>query len=912
MAAKRFEDLVSGGNEVNGLAGPAAAQRLEDLFDAVQTEFELRWSLAYGHLTVPTLAIDGTHVTCTAFDGILDGKHVGGAGFWDLTGKAAGTYHLEKTNADAFASPSTSQNSAQLHEGTVTVDGAGNLSLLTPDATQGINFRGATAQLSQWVPRGTWTTSFAYRGNSTYRDVVTYAGSCYVAKSDHTSGASTEPGVGGSWGTYWQLLASKGATGSPGPAGGLTVPKGDWQAGIAYDASNPDTVVGSDGHGYQCILDHTSTADDEPGVGVNQATYWTRYVNAGTTGATGAAGAGFTPQGAWLTGTAYAITPDIDWVTHNGNSYACILAHTSGATTEPGVGVDWATYWQQLSEKGAPGNPMNWRDAWVTGTAYVAGDGVNRLGSSFYCKLDHTAGAANEPGVGASWTTYWSYIAQKGTDGAAGRTVLSGSGAPAGGTGTNGDFYIDTTAWQIYGPKAAGAWGAGTNIVGTGVDGADGKGFNLRGAWLTATAYATATDYDVVTNNGSAYACIVGHTSGTDSDEPGVGANWGTYWQLLVVSAGGISIVTTVGDPGSDGNIPSEQAVREAIAAIPAGSDGTPSPNLLDNPEFAIDQRGGGASRASGGDDVYGHDRWVFLTKGTPPTIETIDSGLHTASKALRLTQNGAQPQSGVLQIVESRKSLPYRGRAMKLQARVRYAAATTIYWALLEWTGTADSVTSDVVNDWTSASKTAGGFFLGANLAVVATGTQAVLANTWTAMSGAGTPSTSCNNLILFLWAEEAVSPGAMDITECDLFAGSSTRTWTPKDPAADEMECMRHCYVFQSPFHSGFRYGTKYVGGFYLHHPVPMRITPPSVAHNISGWSGTWAPGTTLAGFYNSTADAAVTITGALTVTLSARDRFETQMSFTAGTSFSGTSGDIGIVGFGPDVRAIISADL
>ncbi|MHB9027079.1 MAG: hypothetical protein ACYC7E_23330, partial [Armatimonadota bacterium] len=599
----------------------------------------------------------------------------------------------------------------------------------------------------------------------------------------------------------------------------------------------------------------TSTADDEPGVGVNQATYWTRYVNRGATGAAGTAGAGFTPQGAWLTATAYAITPDIDWVTHNGNSYACILAHTAGATTEPGVGVDWATYWQQLSEKGAPGDPMNWRSAWVTGTAYVAGDGVNRLGSSYYCKLGHTAGAANEPGVGASWTTYWDYIAQKGTDGVAGRTVLSGSGAPAGGTGTNGDFYIDTTAWQIYGPKAAGAWGAGTDIVGTGVDGTDGKGFNLRGAWLTATAYATATDYDVVTNNGSAYACIVGHTSGTNNDEPGVGANWGTYWQLLVVSAGGISIVTTVGDPGSDGNIPSEQAVREglnaksdtghnhtgtydaagtaasavsahaaapdphtgyvlesaivtsvgdpgsdtsvpseqavreAIAAIPASGGGESAPNLLDNPEFAIDQRGGGASR-TWTDDSYQLDRWYMLNSlaGTR-SVARIASGLHTASYAARITNDTGK--YGTAQIVESVKSLPYRGRTLQLQSRVRFDSGATIYWAVLEWTGTADSVTSDVVADWSQASKAAGAFFLGANLAVVATGTQAVLANTWTALSGSGAVSTSCNNLIVMIWAEV---PGQLDITETDLFAGSATRTWTPKEPAADLLNCQRY----------------------------------------------------------------------------------------------------------------------
>lgn len=49
-------------------------------------------------------------------------------------------------------------------------------------------------------------------------------------------------------------------------------------------------------------------------------------------------------------------------------------------------------------------------------------------------------------------------------DGTDGRTLESGTTPPAIGTGKNGDFYIDTLAWKIYGPKTAGAWGEGTAI----------------------------------------------------------------------------------------------------------------------------------------------------------------------------------------------------------------------------------------------------------------------------------------------------------------------------------------------------------------------------------------------------------------------------------------------------------------
>lgn len=53
-----------------------------------------------------------------------------------------------------------------------------------------------------------------------------------------------------------------------------------------------------------------------------------------------------------------------------------------------------------------------------------------------------------------------------GADGADGNTVLSGSGAPGSGLGANGDYYIDPATSLIYGPKAFGAWPAGISLVG--------------------------------------------------------------------------------------------------------------------------------------------------------------------------------------------------------------------------------------------------------------------------------------------------------------------------------------------------------------------------------------------------------------------------------------------------------------
>jgi hypothetical protein len=363
-------------------------------------------------------------------------------------------------------------------------------------------------------------------------------------------------------------------------------------------------------------------------------------------------------------------------------------------------------------------------------------------------------------------------------------------------------------------------------------------------------------------------------------------------------------IVTAVGDPGADDKVPSEQAVREAVGG---GAGSAYSANLLDNAEFAIDQRGGGAARALA-PTAYGMDRWYLLHPAATRTVERIDSGVHTSTYAGRLTIDGGAIYGGLAQIVEAVKSRPCRGRTLQLQARVRFDSAATLYYAVLEWTGTADSVTRNIVNNWASGDKSAGNFFLGANLVVAATGTLAVEADTWTALTDTAEISTACNNLIVFIWAETS---GVLDLTETDLFAGSSTRTWAPKEPMADRGECYRHCYVVGSIRSSGFRQGTNVVAGFHQAYPVPMRITP-SLSHNITGWSNTWSPSGTTVGMYNSITAAAVQITGALTINTQVIDRYLFIHSYTAGTSFDGSAGNIGILGFGSDVKIVISADL
>jgi hypothetical protein len=72
--------------------------------------------------------------------------------------------------------------------------------------------------------------------------------------------------------------------------------------------------------------------------------------------------------------------------------------------------------------------------------------------------------------------------------------VLNGAGAPSNELGTNGDFYLDTTASTLYGPKASGVWpGTGVSLVGPGGSITDGSVTTAKLAAGAVTAAKLAT-----------------------------------------------------------------------------------------------------------------------------------------------------------------------------------------------------------------------------------------------------------------------------------------------------------------------------------------------------------------------------------------------------------------------------------
>ena len=94
----------------------------------------------------------------------------------------------------------------------------------------------------------------------------------------------------------------------------------------------------------------------------------------------------------------------------------------------------------------------------IASAAVVSGELIIGLADGRIIRAGYVQGPTGKTGPeGAMGST--------GPRGADGNTILHGMEKPQGSDGKDGDFYIWTREWFIYGPKTSGQWGTGTNML---------------------------------------------------------------------------------------------------------------------------------------------------------------------------------------------------------------------------------------------------------------------------------------------------------------------------------------------------------------------------------------------------------------------------------------------------------------
>lgn len=194
--------------------------------------------------------------------------------------------------------------------------------------------------------------------------------------------------------------------------------------------------------------------------------------------------------------------------------------------------------------------------------------------------------------------------------------------------------------------------------------------------------------------------------------------------------------------------------------------DGFPGRNRLINGSFQIAQRGttfsGGTDNA---DDTYTLDRWYVLSEGN----DSIDVAQQSDSpdsngKSIGLDVETTGEKFGIAQIIEGHNCIGAIGNTCTLSfyAKVSNARIDTVKAAIVAWSGTEDTVTSDIISAWNADGTTP---TLIANATFENTPADLSVTTSWARYElSANVDTASTKNIIVFIWSDDASNPQAGD----------------------------------------------------------------------------------------------------------------------------------------------------
>tara|TARA_R100001082_G_scaffold28899_1_gene14543 strand:- start:2389 stop:3459 length:1071 start_codon:yes stop_codon:yes gene_type:complete len=228
--------------------------------------------------------------------------------------------------------------------------------------------------------------------------------------------------------------------------------------------------------------------------------------------------------------------------------------------------------------------------------------------------------------------------------------------------------------------------------------------------------------------------------------------------------------------------------------------------NLLINGSMMIAQRNGGATITDGttytnNDDSYVLDRWNLVSDGN----NIVDVSRSTTApdggspNTIALDVETDDKKFGIVQFLESADSHAAIGQTVSLQfkAKVSNARLTDVRAAVISWDGTADSVTSDVVNAWENASTVP---TLATNWTYENTAASLALTTSFATytIDGIAVDTSSTNNIAVFIWSQTETNNAGdiLYITDVQLEVADVAGTYDRKSFAEEWSACQRYFF--------------------------------------------------------------------------------------------------------------------
>lgn len=243
-----------------------------------------------------------------------------------------------------------------------------------------------------------------------------------------------------------------------------------------------------------------------------------------------------------------------------------------------------------------------------------------------------------------------------GPTGANGNTILNGVGAP-GAIGVNGDFYIDTFAEEIYGPKTSGFWGSPTSLIGpTGPQGPAGSIGTLSGD-VSGPGSATVVDFvgsstaaNVHTAELLANAATSSNTSNTIVKRDSNGDFSARFVNVAHVKASQDLQIEVDGSSAlliakSYNTIPGFDNLGANFLGLSArGTKASPTDSQLDDAFVTLAGAGYGVMSPAGMISVAAAENWNVSAQGAYIAFSTtpIGSDVSALAEVMRITSTGS------------------------------------------------------------------------------------------------------------------------------------------------------------------------------------------------------------------------------------------------------------------------------
>jgi hypothetical protein len=264
--------------------------------------------------------------------------------------------------------------------------------------------------------------------------------------------------------------------------------------------------------------------------------------------------------------------------------------------------------------------------------------------------------------------------------------------------------------------------------------------------------------------------------------------------------------------------------------------------NRLFNGSYAVAQRGTTFASGSNDDDTYNLDRWYVLSDGN----DAVDITQNTAAAppeqkfCIALDVETANKKFGVAQIIENINCADLQGQTVTVSFQAKVSATTkldNVKCAIVAWSGTADSVTSDIISAWGAEGTNP---TLIANATYENTPANLNVTTSWATYTvSAPIDTASTNNVIVFIWSDvtDTTAGDFLYLAGVQLEAGAVATPFERRPYSTELQLCQRYFENFVVPAGSGGYLGMGMMwstdqGRLIIPYKVPKRAAPTNTA--------------------------------------------------------------------------------